>query len=58
MSYPPYGGQGSYQPAPAGGYPQTGQPTFPVQYIMLYLWLLVTEFSVHSVYAICSVFHA
>jgi len=27
MSYPP---QGGYQPAPAGGYPQPGQPGFPV----------------------------
>jgi len=36
MSYPPYGGQGGYQPGPAGGYPQaTGQPTFPVQCIVL-----------------------
>jgi len=30
MSYPPYGGQGGYPPAPAAGYPQAGQPAFPV----------------------------
>jgi len=38
MSYPPYGGQGGYPPAPAAGYPQPGQPGFPVCNCVWYVW--------------------
>jgi len=49
MNYPPYGGQGGYQPAPAGGYPQTGQQGFPVPVCIPESRYCnnVTEFSVH-----------
>ena len=44
MSYPPYGGQGSYPPAPAGGYPpHSGQPAaFPVCNYLMYLSIVIT----------------